>query len=328
MFKKALFIIIIALILLLIASGFLYLLRERRDFKWMIVSVDKLFDRVDKLEKKSIFSFYWILEEISLCDEQVPFEREYVQERLIESLIIETEKSLDMKLIFLRSGRWFPVIERELNKAELPLDLKYLFVIESNLNHRANSERGARGISQFDRRTGRQYGLRVDWWIDERYDPFKSIEAAIKHLKDLYDEFGNWPSALAGYNMHKDKYGKQFKKQEARDFYEVRNIPWQTQRFIFRMIATKLIMERPERYGYETWQLINLKKYRPWQVERIKLVVKGSRKNRKSIVEILKELKEKYQELSYPKFVDYNPHILRDSLPPGTYQIYIPEEAK
>lgn len=282
---------------------------------------------LEEIEKRASYKFPPLPEEITFCEEIVPLKRDYVWERLFEGLIIEINKSLDMGLIFLRTGRWFPVIEKALAEAGMPLDLKYLFVIESNLNHMANSSKGARGISQFDRLTARQCGLRCglrrDSWIDERYDPFRSIEAAIKHLKERYTEFGNWSSVLATYNMNKDKYKERLEEQETDDFYEVRQIPMQTQRFDYRAIAVKLIMENPEKYGYPSWEVINQIKYKSWQVKKIEIVVK---KRRKSISEIVEELKSQYPNLTHREFLDYNPHILKAELPKGTYNIYIPEK--
>ena len=330
--KKALFIIVIFIVISGLSVDYFHEKNKEREEEIGTLRQEQkiLLERIETLEEKNLFSFPRMPEEITFCKEKVPLEKEYVRERLLEALIIEINKSLDMRLIFLRTGRWFPFIESELRLEDLPIDLKYLVVIESNLNHMANSSKGARGLWQFDRRTARQRGLRCglrrDLWIDERYDPYSSTEAAIKYLKELYVEFGSWPSVFAAYNMNKDKYKEKLEEQETDSFYQVRQIPRETQRFVYRAIAVKLIMENPEKYGYPSWEIVNKKKYEPWEILTRKLIVEGSRNSRKSIIDIVKELKGKHSNLTHRKFLDYNPHILQGELPPGTYTTYIPRE--
>ena len=291
--------------------------------------------RIEKLEKKPLFPIPELPEEMDFCGERVPLERGYVRERLITALLIELENSFNLRTVFLRTSRWFPFIEQQLKKASLPVDLKYLAVIESGLNQRAYSEARARGLWQLTNLIVRLYKKRADWWINEAYDPYSATdkilgrlatEVAIKFLKDLYMEFERWPCCLAGYNMNKDKYRKKLEEQGVEDFYEVRDIPWQTQRFAYRAIAIKLIMQNPEKYGYENWEAINQKSFKPWRVKKIEYTIEGRKGSKKSIMSIIEDLKENHPHLTYQKFVDYNSHILRSELPSGTYNIYIPEE--
>ena len=280
-------------------------------------------EEVKEIKQKSIYSFPWVAEEIILCGEKVPLERDYVKERLKEALIIEANRNSSIELIFLRSGRWFSFIEGELRKTGTSIDLRYVPIVESDLNYEANSNKGARGMWQLTKYIARKYGFRGGYYIDERYDPFKSTKAAIRHLNDLYSGSGNWSEALAGYNMGEDALKRAMKREGATDFYETKGIPTETQKFVFRILAIKLIMENPEKYGYPGTESINKIKYQTWQVKEIELTIE---KKQATIQEIVEKLKSRYPRLTYREFRTYNRHVLNDYLPKGRYDVYVYSE--
>lgn len=152
-----------------------------------------------------------------------------------------------------RLGRYGPMIRERLRAAGLPPDLVYLALIESGLNPRAYSRARAVGIWQFIRGTGRLYGLRVDYWVDERRDPFKSTDAAIAHLSDLYDEFGSWYLAAAGYNAGAGRVRRAIARTGRDDYWELTrgtSLRRETRNYVPKMIAAAIIAKNPDRYGF------------------------------------------------------------------------------
>ncbi len=152
-----------------------------------------------------------------------------------------------------RSSRYIPLMKELLREKGLPEDLVYLALIESGCNPRAYSRRKAMGLWQFMYHTGKRYGLRVDWWIDERRDPVKSTIAAARHLKHLYDRFECWYLAAAGYNAGEGKILRAIKRYKTEDFWELTKFPYlkkETKNFIPNMIAAALIAKNPEEYGF------------------------------------------------------------------------------
>ena len=152
-----------------------------------------------------------------------------------------------------RLGRYGPMIRERLRVAGLPTDLIYLAMIESGLNPRAYSRARAVGIWQFIRGTGRQYGLKVDYWVDERRDPFKSTDAAIAHLSDLYDEFGSWYLAAAAYNAGSGRVRRAIARTGRRDYWDLirgTSLRRETRSYVPKMIAAALIAKNPEKYGF------------------------------------------------------------------------------
>jgi len=149
-----------------------------------------------------------------------------------------------------RSGRYRPMIEQILAEEGLPDELFYLAMIESGLNPNAYSSAHAAGMWQFIGSRARMYGLRVDWWVDERRDPEKSTRAACAYLKDLYGMFGSWELALAGYNSGEGRVSRARKRRPScRDFWCL-DLPRETENFVPKFMAAALIGSDPEAYGF------------------------------------------------------------------------------
>ncbi len=152
-----------------------------------------------------------------------------------------------------RSGRYLPMIRRELKAAGLPEELAYLAFVESGFMPTAYSRAGAMGLWQFMKPTGKKFGLRIDRWVDERRDPEKATRAAVRYLADLYERFGSWPLAVAGYNAGEGKIAAAIHKFRTRNFWKLANhryLKLETKRYVPKLIAAILIAKNPKKYGF------------------------------------------------------------------------------
>lgn len=153
-----------------------------------------------------------------------------------------------------RSERYKRTFIEIIDKHGLPRDLIYLSLVESGYNPKAYSWARASGLWQFIASTGRLYGLRRDWWVDERRDPVKATDAACRFLKDLYNEFGDWELAMAAYNGGPGRVRGTIKKQKTSDFWSMK-LRRQTMDYVPLIYAAAIIAKDPERYGFEEYEL-------------------------------------------------------------------------
>ena len=185
---------------------------------------------------------------ISFAGEVVPLYKHYVLERLDRELLVNNFWHSNSILVLKRAPKYFPIIEPILQENGIPDDFKYLAVIESGLTN-VTSPAGAEGFWQFMPQTARDYGLEVNGDIDERLNLIKSTESAAAYLMDAYAEFGNWTLAAAAYNAGVQRIKTSLEKQQTNSYYDL-FLNEETSRYMYRMLATKLIFESPERYGF------------------------------------------------------------------------------
>lgn len=140
---------------------------------------------------------------------------------------------------------YFPIFEAALDRERMPIELKYLSVVESALNPHARSRVGATGLWQFMIGTGRQYGLTVNSYVDERKNPYKSTEAAVRYLKNAYDEYGDWLLAIASYNCGPGNVRKAIARSGGKkDFWAIMNyLPRETRGYVPAFIAATYVFE-------------------------------------------------------------------------------------
>lgn len=150
---------------------------------------------------------------------------------------------------------YFPLFEQKMREYGIPLDLKYLAVVESALNPKAVSRVGATGLWQFMPATGSEYGLRTNSAVEERSDPVKSTDAAMRYLKDLYNQFGDWALALAAYNSGPTRVNNAIKKAGSRNFWSIqRFLPKETSNYVPAFIAATYICNYFQMHALEPYE--------------------------------------------------------------------------
>lgn len=185
---------------------------------------------------------------------RTPFQVEYNAslESIIKHYLKNRRKSLEQ--IMARSNYYFPMFEEVLDRHDLPLEIKYLAIVESALNPRAKSRMGATGLWQFMFTTGKMFGLDVSSYVDERSDPLPATEAASSYLKSLNNSFNDWNLALAAYNCGPGNVSKAIRRSGgATDYWELRRfLPRETAGYVPAFLATMYIFEYAEAHGFNT----------------------------------------------------------------------------
>src|SRR5579864_4455882 len=165
---------------------------------------------------------------------------------------------------WVRSGRYKEMIQRIFNQEGIPQDLIYLAQAESGFKPLALSKARARGMWQFMASRGVGYGLRRSWWVDDRQDPEKATRAAARHLKDLYNQFGDWYLAMAAYNSGPGNVQQAVQRTGYADFWELykRNVlPKETKNYVPIILAMTIMSKNPGQYGLEGVQVDPPQKY-------------------------------------------------------------------
>lgn len=185
---------------------------------------------------------------VTFCGEKVPLDNTFVREALDRELSSISYQHASTFLILKRAYRYFPQIEKTLKGQNAPEDLKYLAVAESSLNN-AVSPAKAEGFWQFVPQTAKQFGLIVNSEYDERYDVEKSAVAACKYLKGAYSRLGSWTLACASYNCGETGLRNRMNEQKVSNYWDLA-LNNETARYVYRIIAYKIILQDPKAYGF------------------------------------------------------------------------------
>lgn len=172
--------------------------------------------------------------------------------------LFQTQQKKSFAIWLSRSGKYLPLMQKELREAGLPEDLAYLAMIESGYNQKAYSKADASGLWQFIPGTGAQYNLTINKYIDERREAEKSTKAAVNFLSNLYDEFGDWHLAVAAYNAGAGKISKGLERYNVSDFWSLAQYDYlamETKRYVPKLIASIIIAKNPGKYGFGDIQL-------------------------------------------------------------------------
>lgn len=186
---------------------------------------------------------------VLFCGDTIRLDRYDLRERLDRELTNFCYTHATTLMIFKRANRLFPEVEPILKENGVPTDFKYLMTVESNLMPTSKSGVGAVGLWQFMEGTAKEYGMVVNATVDERYNTEKATAAACKYLKDAKRVCGDWISAAASYNAGQQRIALSLKNQGEKSATDL----WlnsETSRYIFRILAIKLIMENPRAYGF------------------------------------------------------------------------------
>ncbi len=190
-------------------------------------------------------------ERLAKMDAKSPFNIEYTQglENVIKSYLKNRPRAYERLMAI--SEYYFPMFEEHLAKYNVPIEIKYLAIVESALNPRARSRVGAGGLWQFMYPTGKQYGLEVNSYVDERNDPLKATEAACQYLSSLYNIFGDWDLVLASYNSGPGNVTKAIRRSgQYRNYWNIRkHLPQETQGYVPAFLATMYIYEYQKEHG-------------------------------------------------------------------------------
>ncbi len=215
----------------------------------MIIGSAKPESKPAVMEAKTEFRSPAMPDSVSFASEWMPLNRFDIKESLDRELLSNAYfHSQTIRLIKL-APRYFSVIEPILKEKGIPDDFKYLAVAESGLNPRAVSPVHAVGFWQFMKGTALEYGLEVNNEVDERYHLVKATYAACDYLKDAYDKYGNWTLVAASYNAGMRGVDRQLERQKTDSYYNLLLVE-ETGRYLFRIVALKLIMENPELYNF------------------------------------------------------------------------------
>lgn len=249
--------------------------------------------------------------EINFAGEKMPIDWQYAvnQERFDREWALGIIDGWQFAMIHKREGQYLPYIEKELKKAWLPDDLKYLAVAESALRDTVVSSAWAAGLWQFMPGTAIGYWSIVNKNVDERFDYKKETQIAIKYFKDLYARFWNWNLVAAAYNMWENWLQKSIDTQSTDSYYDLWLNP-ETSRYVFRILAMKYLMEN--RYSYFDKKLL-WEKYSPIRTKEIEIT---------DIQDL--SLRASQNGYSYYMIRRLNPWILTNKLD-WTYKIQILE---
>jgi membrane-bound lytic murein transglycosylase D len=241
---------------------------------------------------------------------QIPMTDNPLTQKSFEFFVSERGRRYFQKFLE-RAGRWFPMMRRIAREEGAPEEIIYLAITESALLPTAVSRAQAVGLWQFIKSTGQMYGLNVDYWVDERRDPEKSTRAAMRHLKDLYNEFGDWHLAMAAYNCGVGGVRRAIARSGLSnpDYWDIRDkLPRETRGYVPMYIAMARAAMNPEMNGF-----VNIPLEEPYQYDTV--LVRES---------LDFKVLARCAGVSEAALEELNPELVRSATPGGDYWLKLP----
>lgn len=186
---------------------------------------------------------------VTFAGEKMPLHNFDTRESLEREILTSAYRHSSTILIIMRAHRYLPIIEKILKENNVPDDFKYLVAAESEYSNMV-SPAGATGFWQIMPETGREEGMEINTVVDERYDVEKSTQFACDYFQKSYEKFGNWTLAAASYDGGRAAIDEQIDIQHQKNYYDLL-FSDETARYIFRVVAYKLLITDPERYGFK-----------------------------------------------------------------------------
>jgi hypothetical protein len=277
-------------------------------------SLQSKIDQLESTNKRNFVNVQKIPLPLVFCGDTLDMENHFIRERVEREFYSLLGNQGQLQLYFKRTERYLPTIENYLISAGLPEDLKYLSVHESALLPKIRSRSNAVGLWQFMYHTGLMYRLKINRFIDERRDPEKATKAAIRFLGDLYKKLGNWPLVLAAYNGGPGRIQRSMKKQNSNSLIDL-SLPEETERYYFKIVATKIILSQPDRFGFT----FNGNDFFPTRTTvEVKFTID-------KYMMTLEEIAATF-EMSQIALKEFNPQLINSHLIRGIYDLKIPRE--
>jgi hypothetical protein len=269
-------------------------------------------DQLEPAYFPSLLSSLKVDTALEFCGERVPIEVQEIRERLEKEILLTLWHRPQVILWLKRSNRYLPIIKEMLRDNKMPDDLKFVAIAESALRPHARSNKRAVGFWQFIKYTGKKYGLIINSRIDGRRNIFTSTRAAIEYFRDLHAIFGSWTLSAAAYNMGEEGLMAAILEQGNNDYYQL-YLPLETQRYIFRIIAIKMIFNDPGKYGFN---LTEEDYYPPLSFDQVEV-----ESSQETPIRIIAQA----AKTNFKVIKDLNPEIRGHYLPKGNHTILIPK---
>ncbi len=250
-------------VLLLHTSSFFCVLML---FIGCIPAQDPPSDTQETIRKQYILNFP-LPPSLEFAGESVPIDDPEIAERLDRELMALSYYHASTLLVLKRSKRWKAFLQQQLQEAQIPEDFFFLAVAESSLSNTARSSAQAVGMWQLMKETSRELGLEVSTYVDQRRDPFLATKSAIRYIQRAYKQLENWTLVAASYNRGTRGILNALEAQGVHTYYDL-YLHEETYRYLFKILAYKVILSEPEAYGFHVPES---PMYEPWETRSVEI---------------------------------------------------------